>query len=376
LCFLFSFAQIGLTQLSESAQISLLTCGPGEDLYAIFGHSAVRVFDPIRKIDQVYNYGTFDFSDPEFYPKFLRGKLLYRLEAEEMQRFLYTYQYFGRSVKEEVIILDSIEKNVVYNALLENRKPENRFYLYDFLFDNCSTRITGLLDNSIGPITFAQGHEYTFRELLDQYLLDRDWTRFGIDLIIGSRADRYTSASEQTFLPDYLSSNLSTSLNKSNQSILNSADILYEGEKKSSNPFWITPTLLFTIFLIIEFIILRYQFSGMGMKIYDSTWFVMMTIASLIISFMWFGTDHKACGNNFNLLVFNPLYLLWVSLYFTQKFRGFFSVLSLILLLPILFLPFVKMGAQDIHAAVLLIALISVIKLFRIGAMNNFRKFV
>ncbi|MGB5383353.1 MAG: DUF4105 domain-containing protein, partial [Lutimonas sp.] len=72
-----SFSQSDL--LSDEAEISVITCGPGSELYSTFGHSAFRILDPKRNLDKVYNYGTFNFETPNFYAKFVRGKLLYEL---------------------------------------------------------------------------------------------------------------------------------------------------------------------------------------------------------------------------------------------------------------------------------------------------------
>ncbi|PZR20098.1 MAG: hypothetical protein DI539_11760, partial [Flavobacterium psychrophilum] len=88
-----TFAQV---PLSDKAGITLLTCGPGKELYSVFGHTAIRVYDPATRFDVVYNFGTFDFDTPNFYPKFVKGDLQYFASASSYEDFVYTYQYYNR----------------------------------------------------------------------------------------------------------------------------------------------------------------------------------------------------------------------------------------------------------------------------------------
>ncbi|HLV53398.1 MAG TPA: DUF4105 domain-containing protein, partial [Cryomorphaceae bacterium] len=127
--------------LSDRAQVSLLTCGPGQDLYATFGHSALQIHDPVTGLDRVYNYGTFDFDTEGFYVKFTRGKLNYILSVTTFDQFIWEYEYTGRSVFRQVLDLSPAQKEDLFAFLEQNALPENREYKYDFFYDNCSTRI-------------------------------------------------------------------------------------------------------------------------------------------------------------------------------------------------------------------------------------------
>jgi len=366
------------SQLSERAEISLLSCDPGNDLYALFGHSAIRISDPVSGLDEVYNYGTFDFSDPDFLSKFLRGKLMYWLNKEQTVRFIRTYDYLKRSVKEEKLVLDSLQKTEFYKALEENSKEGNRYYLYDFLFDNCSTRIAEIMESLFGPYAFEQEPSLTFRNQLHQYLIGRDWTQFGIDLIVASRADAKASVRQQMFLPDYLSSHLAGSVGLNKQKNLMPPQILVSHERMTPSSYWITPILLFTILLILELLYLRYKTSylQLWMKHYDNLWLFIMVVSSLILLFMWFGTDHKNCGENYNLVIFSPLLAFLAIGKLLKAKKIFLSIISLLIIVPFISIPFIRMGVQEIHPAVLIIAIITTIKLFRIGSLSNFRKWV
>ena len=79
ICFTLSAQNPQSSSKSPSLQVSLITCGPGEELYSKFGHSALRIRDVSQGFDVIYNYGLFDFNAPNFYLNFVKGKLRYFL---------------------------------------------------------------------------------------------------------------------------------------------------------------------------------------------------------------------------------------------------------------------------------------------------------
>ncbi|MBT8187676.1 MAG: DUF4105 domain-containing protein, partial [Croceitalea sp.] len=194
-------------QLSEKAQISLITCAAGDVLYYAFGHTAFRVQDPVLGIDLVYNYGTFDFDKPNFYWNFSKGKLIYTLSRRRFENFLYDYELEKRWVKEQIFDLSQAETNQLFQFFEENYKPENRDYLYDPLFNNCSSITIDILEKQFGPsLKINNDHlerQYSFRELVRQFIHTNSWGAFGIDLAFGAVVDRTATVKEHTFLPYY-----------------------------------------------------------------------------------------------------------------------------------------------------------------------------
>ena len=167
-------------QLSPKAELSVITCGPGtEELYASFGHSAFRVQDIPNKIDRIYNYGTFNFNTPNFYTKFVQGKLLYQLSAYDFGRFLQGYHLENRWVKGQVLDLTPNEVQQVYDYLENNALPQNRDYKYDFFYDNCSTKLYEVLETVLGDRLIFDNNfasnGYTQRELISQYTISQPW---------------------------------------------------------------------------------------------------------------------------------------------------------------------------------------------------------
>ena len=360
--------------LSPNAKVSLLTCEPGNHLYSLFGHSAIWVHDPDYQINEVFNYGTFDYNDPNFMVNFLKGKLIYWLAVDDGERFLYTYNYLKRGVRENVLELDFEQKITLYQSLVENAKPENRSYPYDFYHDNCSTRIGELMENLFGPYEISLEENKTFRDLLHEYLEGLDWTRFGMDLILGKGSDQLATSRQQMFLPDYLAENLLKATDQNGDQFLKSTVTIINHPWTENKSYWITPILLFTFLLLVEIVILRYKSSSKWVRFYDKVWMILMSLASLILLFMWFGTDHQSCSNNYNLLVFTPLIIVWLVAEWRKS--KYLKWISLSVVLPFILLPFVKMGAQNIPSPVLLIALITLIKVMRTGGIKELRKWV
>jgi len=308
------FTVIGFSQpeLSSSSTISILTVGTADELYAKFGHSAIRVQDPVLGIDVVYNYGHFDFTTPNFYMKFTRGKLLYSLARERFSNFLYNYELENRWVREQELNLTTTQKNNVLQFLENNYLPENRFYKYDFLFDNCSTRIPDALVTILkDELSFDYSHiqnRYTFRELLHQNLDVNSWSNFGIDLALGSVIDREASPYEQLFLPIYVYKQLSFDSLNGESLVIKDSLLLDEKPTNASANFLGSPLFWLSIAAIfILFITYRDYKNKTRARWLDFVLFLTTGLAGMLIVFLWFGTDHKATASNYNFLWTFPL---------------------------------------------------------------------
>jgi hypothetical protein len=194
--------------LSDSARVSLLTCAPGNELYSCFGHSGIRVTDYKQGFDMVFNYGTFDFDQPNFYFNFVRGHMIYMLGVDRFDDFRNEYVYEQRSITEQEVELSATDKAKVFDFLVNNAKEENRNYRYDFLFDNCATRIRDVFQKNVAGIKFDYStftEKKSFRDLINDYSENAPWSQFGMNLLIGLPVDRQATPAQMCFLPDYLS---------------------------------------------------------------------------------------------------------------------------------------------------------------------------
>lgn len=194
-------------RLSEQARISLLTCTPGEELYARYGHTALRVYDPENELDEVFNYGVFDFHTEHFYWKFVRGETWYELGAAPMWWFMREYEEEQRPVYEQVLNLTAEQTNILWDKLVENYQPENRKYLYNFVFDNCATRPYQLIISVLGDSIVSDYDGYTcqtYRDFISHYTGQHTWANAGINLLFGPKADRPMTNGQRLFLPEEL----------------------------------------------------------------------------------------------------------------------------------------------------------------------------
>lgn len=193
---------------ADSISFSLITCGQGEEIYSLFGHTAIRYRNPLRHVDVVFNYGVFNFNTPHFALRFALGQTDYLLGVNDFRRFCAAYAMMGRSVSEQLLNLTQEEKLRLLELLDENYRPENRTYRYNFFFDNCATRPRNLIERAItsGTLHYAQPmdqplDEISFRTLIHRYSTHALWSRLGMDLCLGSKADRPITRREMEFVP-------------------------------------------------------------------------------------------------------------------------------------------------------------------------------
>jgi len=298
-------------KLSPSAEVSVITCGPGTDeLYASFGHSAFRVLDLENKIDRVYNYGTFDFNTPNFYGKFAQGKLLYQLRAYNFGNFLRGYHQENRWVKGQVLDLNSNQVQAVFDFLEENAKPENRSYHYDFFYDNCSTKLYDVLEQVLGEDIVFQSDfdqaDYSHRDLIELYMGHQPWADFGIDLALGADIDRKASSKEYMFLPDYVLEafkSIQVKDDSGSKPIVKRTEEILLSYKENESQSGLSPFILFSICaLLILWITYRDSKKKRRTKLIDTVIFTVTGIIGIVLLLLWFATDHSATANNFNIL--------------------------------------------------------------------------
>jgi len=303
-------------------RFSLLTCGPGKEIYSVFGHTAIRIVDSSTGSDWVYNYGTFDGYEENFELKFMRGKLLYYLSREQFLEFMDLYAEDGRLVQEQELLLSNAEKEHIYAAIRENFRPENRAYKYDFFFDNCATRIRDIIPKGLGTgfqyPNVLPGSSVSFRTIINHYLYRDHWTRLGINILLGAKVDKPMSNSDIMFLPDYLRDGVGgATLN--GRKIATPAATLLEGQPlpaaKANGAFWVL--LAFAVLTIACGLLPGTQRIGLMLQ---GITLAVSGLLGILILFMWFGTDHQACGPNFNLLWALPTNL---AVPFIQKTRRY-----------------------------------------------------
>ena len=296
--------------LSDQSEISIITAGPGDVLYEAFGHSAIRVKDATLNLDIIFNYGLFDFNQPNFYVNFVKGRLLYRLGKQSFKRFITSYDYQQRWVKDQVLNLSLVDRIKIFEYLNENSLPENAEYLYDPYFNNCATKLRDIAKEILGnkiqfPSSFSD-ENFTLRQLMNQELPWNTWGSFGINLALGNTLDKEIIADNYMYLPDYVHKafqNATITKNKITTPLVLEESQLLRYPEKQIKIKWNNPFFVFSLLLLLTIVVtFRDQKRNIRSKWLDFTLFFVTGVLGIIICFLWFFTDHYTAPNNFNLL--------------------------------------------------------------------------
>ncbi len=306
--------------LTDSAHIYLLTCTPGTEVWSKYGHTGIRVQDSQQDLDVVFNYGIFSFNTDHFYLKFIKGDTYYQLGIEPYNYFLINYATIGRKTYKQELNLTPEQKQQIFSALVLNYQPQNRFYHYNFVFDNCATRPYHLIKNALGDtiISDYQGYLHQpYRKAISHYTGNNSWVDFGINLIFGNAADQPMESEQRLFLPEELMFYISQARLSDGTPLVLCEDI---------EPFQIVPLPWYANcwFGIGVFAILM-----LGLTFYDRkrkhlTWgidvllgIVYLVILAIVI-FLTFFSSHPLVGFNTNLLIL-PLIHLCARLFYILR---------------------------------------------------------
>ena len=341
---------IGYPIAPENTQISLLTCSPGDLIYELFGHTAIRIQDDSHKLDFVVNYGLFDFEQPHFVYRFVRGKTDYTVGVSYTRSFIQSYAERGSSITESTLNLTLAEKQDLLNRLNENLQPENRVYRYNFIYNNCATKVRDIFDMSIKRKLSYPTHvdSYSFREAIMLYTETAPWSQLGFDLCLGARADRTATQREMLFLPEVLGETYASAMLTDSTGIqplcLQTSQIIPATQEKGTA--WFSPTLcaylLLLMVLYASFFLNKHK---IWLKRMDVVLFTINGIGGCIILFLILYSQHPFTGQNYNILWMNPLTLfpLITCIFpFMKKINGLFYLgatvmfLGFVIVMPIL----------------------------------------
>ena len=296
----FIFSQ---TNLSEQAEISILNCGLGDESYSLYGHTALRVKDTSQNLDIVFNYGTFDFSTPNFILKFVKGDLQYFVSAYSYNDFEYSYQYEKRSIFEQKLNLTQAQKQELFNKVYNSLYSEEKFYTYKFIDRNCTTMVIDKVNSTIKSNTIESIKPITksYREILYPYQKDHFFLNLGINIMFGTKVDQ---PAERLFLPLDLIASL-----EQNETLAKPKTILYEAPKSIYTPSIFDS--IFTLIIVLGLILLSKK------NWLTNTYFVGLGTTGLFFCLVGLYSFHAEVLWNYNALLFNPLYL--VLFYFLLK---------------------------------------------------------
>ena len=321
----------------DSVEVSLLTCSPHEEIYSLYGHSALRWHSGEQDI--VFNWGMFSFNKPYFVLRFVFGLTDYELGAYPYDTFWPYYQKWGSSITEQVLNLTNDEKRQLQQALIENLKPENKVYRYNYFYNNCSTKPRDVIEQSIdGQVVYneREGFEPTFREMVRECNRNHLWSKFGNDMLLGVKADMKTSREEQEFLPHNLMYDVARAQiyeNGTYRPLVKEERLLVPpGVHKWGFGLGIGPYEAFTLLLLLSLGIALYEWRKKKIaRWWDVLLMTIQALVGLVLTVMIF-SQHPTTSLNLNLLLFNPLPLLFIPAIIKGK-RNTWRKLQLAMLL-------------------------------------------
>jgi len=321
----------------DSVEVSLLTCSPHEEIYSLYGHSALRWHE--GQTDLVFNWGMFSFSKPYFALRFVFGLTDYELAAYPFERFWPYYQQWGSSITEQVLNLTNDEKRHLQKLLADNLEPENRVYRYNFFYNNCSTKPRDVVEKSInGQVIYNEREDYepSFRDMVRECNRNHLWSKCGNDMLLGLKADLKTNRSEQEFLPMNLMQDFARAqIYKDGEYrplVKEQRMLVMPGVQQIEPDFILSPTEMALILLAISLAIALYEWKRKKTaKWYDVLLMTVQGLAGIVLTVMIF-SQHPTTSLNLNLLLFNPLPLLFIPAIIKGK-RGLWRKVQLVMLI-------------------------------------------
>lgn len=329
------------TPLTPQAEISVLTCGTGSELYALYGHTGIRIYDPMQGIDRVYNYGMFDFNTENFYGKFVKGDLMYFVDYNDYQRFVSSYAYEDRSVYEQQLDLTLSQKEQIWQRLNRSLEDDQKYYQYKFIDQNCTTKVVDVLNEVLEtPVaTDVEGNTADYRTILNTYLKNNYLEKLGINLIFGAKVDH---PSALLFLPDKFMAGLAQT-QVHGKPLVKETTVLYQSETVEKTPWWNT----YWFFCVVLALVVL----GMRQAFVRNTFFIVLGLLGFFFSFVGYYSFHTELLNNNSIFLCNPLFI-FIPFWTAPRYKG-----KLKLLLSLLLMSLVLFVGLNINSEKLLIAL-------------------
>lgn len=367
-------------QPKDSVVVSLLTCTPGQLVYELYGHTAIRVKEVgARQSDWVFNYGTFSFNQPHFMWRFVLGETDYELGVVPYSLFYEAYVKEGRGIDEQVLNLTPAEANRLVDALSKNLEPENATYRYNFFYDNCVTRALRQIENAVeGTVVWPKADENkTLRDMVHEFSAPSPWNEFGQDLLLGAEADEKADLVKQQFAPMYAERFVADAMIKGTDGKVRhlSAPVrtllpAQPGVQTEESGFPLSPIVVFGILLVLTVAINTVELlKKKRYWQYDVLLMIAQGLVGCIITFLFFFSSHPAVGSNWLITLFNPLPLVFFPWFMKAAAMGKRSwVMYVEGALVALFIISAVLGVQQYPTEVYLIAvtiLIRVVEHFR-----------
>ena len=302
---------------ADAAEAWLVTFGPGEIYWERFGHNAIWLREPAEGLDHTFNFGYFDFDQEDFFLRFMRGRMLYFSIAQPASREFEFYRGDNRSIRVQKLNLQPAQYTQLRDYLLNDIRPENRDYRYDYYLNNCSTRIRDALDLALDGALSARTKSLpaglNFRDQTRRLTQMQFWYYLGLELGLGAPVDRDVSRWDEMFIPMVVADELAAMSRDTGDQLLATDKVIFTStaEQPAAIPAasWYRYLLLGLLITAIAWISGRLMppawLAGLA-----GSWVLISATIGLVLAALWMFTDHEVTRPNANLLLFNPLILL------------------------------------------------------------------
>jgi hypothetical protein len=305
----------------HDADVALLTAGDGDQVWEMFGHTAIWIHDNRTARDTVFNWGVFDMHAPFFILHFLQGLNIYRMGGDPLDYVLLFYRHFNRTLTAQYLDLTDAQKDSIISIIRTNARPENVNYRYDYFVDNCSTRPRDILDQVLGGqfhvgADSVAGTTYRFHAL--RLMQSNAALVAGVDIGLGEPSDRPITKWQEMFLPEKLHDWAATRQIRDStgtvRPLVRQERVLYQARGRAPEPsepprlgLWLT---LIGVVLAGIFLVVGLRGRGLAAPVLFSLWSVVAGLLGVVLTLLWAATDHRFAHSNENLLIFNPLWLI------------------------------------------------------------------
>ena len=344
----------------DSVEFSLLTCQPHDEVYSLYGHTAIR-YHELRPggLDWAFNYGVFDFKKPHFVARFVFGLTDYELGAYPYKYFVKEYRRFSSMVTEQVLNLTDEEKMALHDALAINLRPENKIYRYNYFYNNCTTKARDIIESCInGKVEYAGREDYTpsYRDMVHSMTRNNPWSRFGNDLLLGIKADWKTDLRQQEFLPGNLMYDFDHAQIYSNGNyrplIKERRIAVPAGVQIIESGFPLTPLACAAILLAVGIVIFFFEWrKKRAFVLWDVLLMITTGTIGIVLTLMLF-SQHPTVSLNLQIILCNPLPWLFLWPVIRGRETRYWKITAI---LAVLFLigSFFQCYAEGIHVLAL-----------------------
>ena len=324
----------------DSIEVSLLTCQPHDEVYSLYGHTALRWHNLRTGLDIAFNWGVFNFKAPHFVARFVFGLTDYELGAYPYNIFQKEYQHFGSMVTEQVLNLNGEEIMRLEGLLQQNLQSENRIYRYNYFYNNCTTKARDIIEQCVnGEVKYAEREDFTpsYRDMVHEMTRNKRWAQWGNDLLLGIKADQPTTLRQQEFLPHNLMYDFDRAQIYENgiyRPLVKERRIAVPaGVQIIKKEFPVTPIQYFCMMLAIGIIFFIMEWRKKGIYIYwDALLMVISGVIGIVLFLMLF-SQHPTVSLNLQIILFNPIHWLFLWPVIRGKKTIYWKILAVLCVL-------------------------------------------